>query len=146
MALVGVTVISNVTAGVRRRLMAPFQGLEGFRGIFLGRCPRLSLWAPLGHLEEPAGADDYSGYRFAAAGAGFCGLSAWWGLPPLPGRWSIIMLDRWLTPPANVRQASGLCGGIGGARYKAIVSGRWQVSAAQVETHMITSTPAVNAI
>ena len=22
--------------------------------------------------------------------------------PPLPGRWSIMMLDRWLTPPANI--------------------------------------------
>ena len=56
------------------------------------------------------------------------------------------MLDRWLTPPANVRQASGLCGGIGGARYKAIVSGRWQVSAPQVETHMTASTRGVKAI
>lgn len=39
----------------------------------------------------------------------------WWGrgracgegLPPLPGRRSIIMLDRWLPPPANLRQAFG---------------------------------------
>ena len=28
--------------------------------------------------------------------------------PPLPGRWVVIVLDRWLSPPANVRQACGL--------------------------------------
>jgi hypothetical protein len=28
--------------------------------------------------------------------------------PPLPGRWVIIMLDRWLTPSADFRQAYGL--------------------------------------
>jgi hypothetical protein len=35
-------------------------------------------------------------------------------LPPLPGRWFIVMLYRWLTPPANVCQASGLgaCSGM----------------------------------
>ena len=36
-------------------------------------------------------------------------LASWEGFPPpLPGRRSMIMLDRWLTPPANVRQAFGL--------------------------------------
>ncbi len=30
------------------------------------------------------------------------------GLPTLPGRGFIFVLDRWLTPPANLRQASGL--------------------------------------
>ena len=29
---------------------------------------------------------------------------------PLPGRWSIYVLDRWLSPPANLRQASGSVG------------------------------------
>jgi hypothetical protein len=42
-------------------------------------------------------------------------------LPPLPGRWFIIMLDRWLTPPANFRQASGFVSvqgdGLGGMEF-----------------------------
>jgi hypothetical protein len=44
-------------------------------------------------------------------------LSSWkWLPPPLPGRKSIVMLDRWLTPPANFRHAFGVgwSGGKGG--------------------------------
>ncbi len=38
-------------------------------------------------------------------------LARWEGFPPpLPGRRSIIMLDRWLTPSANLRQAFGFIG------------------------------------
>ncbi|RFC48905.1 MAG: hypothetical protein DVB22_002779 [Verrucomicrobia bacterium] len=40
----------------------------------MGRCPRLVWVAPLEQV-------------------------VW--VPPLPGRWFIMVLDRWLTPPAN---------------------------------------------
>ena len=55
-------------------------------------------------------------------GISVCGGLVGRVLPPLPGRCFIIMLDRWLTPPANLRYAFGIVGVVVAGRAKAMES------------------------